>query len=795
MNLLLKSSRLCHKSRLFFPANVCQKSRLFSANICHKSRLFPVNVCHNFGGLRKFSVSRVEYSKDIRNVGIMAHIDAGKTTTSERMLYYTGYMNRVGEVHHGDTVMDHMDQERDRGITITAAAITFPWMKHQINLIDTPGHVDFTMEVERSLRVLDGAILVLDASAGVQAQTMTVWRQALRNEVPRLAYINKMDKYNANLAMTLRSMKRKLGVTPLLTQIPIGNGKELRGVMDLVAMEALIWTPGDESCGREYSRLSEEAGVTSLRDTWLAAQDAREMLLETAADFDDELADKVIGEEDVSGSDLDSALRRIVLNSESGALVTFLGSSFKNIGVQPLMDGMVKYLPSPLDKKYKFTKFYGKNFCGMVFKIQHHPQKGVLSYVRVYSGSIKSTDSVYNVNRAKSEKVGKLMIAFADDFREVSAVGAGNIAVISGLKLSITGDTLVPSSAVAKNAEKLANGHDAKTAEKLANEHDAKDEEVGDDDEEVGRTVLAGPVVPEPVFFCSVEPPSLASQKQFDLALACLSREDPSLKVEVNKETGQTVLGGMGELHLDIIKERIMSGWKVEVDLGQLQVAYREMLDGEGRETINFERTIAGKCHSLTVDVAIRPLENAGKSRVEVSKSRETKESLSQLKIATLKCIERGLMDGLSVGPRLGFPVLDCLITLHGAQVGRGTSSTMIMAGSMTSVRTLLKKVGVRLAEPIMALEVTTDKDYVSLIGQDIVRKRGQVDQASGPVGCDQHIVTGFAPLAELRGYSNQLRSMTSGKAHLAMELSHYQIMDEFEQNKAIEDVTGFAPS
>lgn len=769
-----------------------------------KSILWPGNlckICRALGG-RQFSVSRVTSSSDIRNVGIMAHIDAGKTTTSERMLYYTGYMSRVGEVHHGDTVMDHMDQERDRGITITAAAITFPWMGHQVNLIDTPGHVDFTMEVERSLRVLDGAILVLDASAGVQAQTLTVWRQALRNGVPRLAYINKMDKNNANLDMTLRSIQRKLGVTPLVTQVPIGNGKELRGVVDLVSMEALIWTPGDESCGREYSRLSEDSGITSLRDSWLHAQDAREMLLETAADFDDELASKVIGEEQIDRSDLDKALRRIVLNSESGALVTFLGSSYKNIGVQPLMDGMVKYLPSPLDKKHNFTKFYGKNFCGMVFKIQHHPQKGVLSFVRVYSGSIKSTDSVYNVNRGKSEKIGKLMIAFADDFREINSVGTGNIAVISGLKLSITGDTLVPSSSVAKAAEKLAIGDDAKEVEKHAIKKpigdDAKDVDEGEDGEdtpEVGTAVLAGPVVPEPVFFCSVEPPSLASQKQFDLALSCLAREDPSLKVEVNQETGQTVLGGMGELHLDIVKERIVSEWKVEVEVGQLQVAYREMLDGEGREIINFERTIAGKCHSLTLDVAIKPLENSGKSRVELSNSRESKESLSQLKIATLKCIERGLIDGLSVGPRLGFPVLDCLITLHVAQVGRGTSSTMIAAGAMTAVRTLLKKVGVRLAEPIMALEVTTDKDYVTLIGQDIVRKRGEVDQAWGPSGCDQHIVTGFAPLAELRGYSNQLRSMTSGKAHLAMEISHYQIMDEFEENKAIEDVTGFAPS
>jgi len=711
----------------------------------------------------------------------MAHIDAGKTTTSERMLYYAGYIKQVGEVHHGDTVMDYMDQERDRGITISSAAITYPWLRHRVNLIDTPGHVDFTMEVERSLRVLDGSVLLLDGSAGVQAQTVTVWRQARRNRVPCIAFVNKMDKPGADLEMTTRSIRRKLGVTPLVTQLPIGNGRGFTGVVDLVKMEALVWTAGDESCGKSFVRMSEDDSASSLGDTWLLAGEAREHLVESAADLDDRLAELVIGEEPVGPEKLDEALRRISLNCDSGALVTLLGSSYKNTGVQPLMDAMIKYLPSPEDRRHEFAKFYGNNFCGLVFKILHHPQKGVLSFVRVYCGSVKSSDSVFNVNRSKSEKIGKLLVAFADDFHEVGEVGDGNIAVISGLKLATTGDTLVHSGSVAREAEKKARG-----AKSLDN----------DDAVEEGSSsaVLAGPLVPEPVFFCSVEPPSLAAQKQFDLALAALAREDPSLRVTVNSETGQTVLGGMGELHLSIVRERILTGWKVDVELGQLQVAYREMLSGQAREEVKFERKVADRSHSVVLDISVEPLGSGEKSRVEVSRSREAQETLAGLRPTTVRTVVRGLTEGMDAGPLLGFPVLDCRLTLHRLEVGRGTSSTMLVAGAVSAARSVLRLAGVRLAEPVMSLELTADARDVAAIGQDIVRRRGEVGQATVSSGSELQVVTGFAPLSELRGYSTQVRTLTSGRASIAMELSHYQIMSEYEQNRAIEEVTGFAP-
>jgi len=732
--------------------------------------------CLKYFGSRSVSKSCLRFSHsssdNIRNVGIMAHIDAGKTTTTERMLFYSGYSAKVGEVHTGNTVMDYLDQERDRGITITSAAITFPWRKHQINLIDTPGHVDFTMEVERSMAVLDGGVVVLDGSAGVEAQTVTVWRQAEKYGVPRIAYINKLDKPAASVAKTVKSIEKRLAVKPLVTQICLGGeGKSFYGLVDLVSMQAFKWRLKDENWGKSFSSVSSEEMKTSMFNSWEVAMKAREELIEEVTDFDSVLADYVIETEsfdNVSESDLKAALRRVSLSPSSGALVTLLGSSYANVGVQPLMNAIVDYCPSPNDRGNKNIKKFGNNFSGLVFKIIHHPMKGVLCFVRVYTGRLTSKDSVYNVNHQKTEKIGKLYLAFADDFIEAGEVDAGNIVVIAGLKLAQTGDTLVISKSVVTAIEAQAENDNLSTA------------------------ALVGPSVPDPVVFCSVEPPSLAEQKQFDLALACLGREDPSLRITNDAETGQTVLGGMGELHLEIIKDRMLSTYKVEVDLGKLQIAYREMPDTTAREKVTFTRNLGDKQHTVTLEVEIEPLEGGGKPKVVFSKDREAQDSFANLKPKQLRKITAGLMSGLESGPLLSFPVLDCVVVVHRAEVGRGTQDTMVVAGSATIVREVLGKSGVRLAEPIMMLEVSTEQEMVGRVVQDMVSRRGNVLSTTDGQG-EGMVVCGHVPLAELKGYSREVRTKTSGRANIAMELGHYQIMSPFHQDKAIEDVTGFA--
>jgi len=733
--------------------------------------------------IRSFNLGSVLYdpSSRLRNIGIMAHIDAGKTTTTERMLFYSGYTKRLGEVHTGDTVMDYMDQERDRGITITAAAITLPWNKHQINVIDTPGHVDFTMEVERSLRVTDGGILILDGSVGVQAQTLTVWKQAKRNNVNTIAYINKLDKPNSSVDDTLLSMETKLNVKPLLTQMLLGHGKDLYGLVDLVDMAGYVWDKSSQ--GKSFKMITQDEVKNTMFTAWKEAIQLRELLIEQCCDFDDEIAENVLvneGYDEIDAGLLRDGLRRITLNCESGAVVTCLGSSYKNVGVQPLMDAVTQYLPSPSDKYHTFLRYYGSNLCGLVFKIIHHPQKGVLTFVRVYSGTLTPNCTLYNVNKQQSERCGKLMVAFADDFREVGEIGAGNIAVISGLKLSITGDTIVQSPAVAKSA-----------LQKLR--------ETEGEEADVGRTTLASPVVPEPVFFCSIEPPSIASQKQLDLALECLVREDPSLTVRTDDDTGQTVLGGMGELHLEIILNRIHTGWKVDADIGKLQVAYREVPCVEQSCSQTFERRLGDRNHVISLDLVLKPVPAEGGATVNWSKDKSAMESIAKIKPQTRKIVEDGIKSGLSGGPLLGYPLVDCSITIQSIQIGRNTSAPMISAGAASITKSLVNTVDVRLAEPMMAVEIVCEDDVVTDVFQDLQRRRGEVDYRQDRSGTGHltgmSVVRGNVPLSQLRGYSSHLRTFTSGRANLSMQLSHYQLMSEYDQNVAIEDVTGFAVS
>ena len=454
--------------------------------------------------------------KKIRNVGIIAHIDAGKTTLTERMLFYSGFVKDMGEVHTGDTVMDSMSLEKERGITISSAAITFPWKGYQINLIDTPGHVDFTMEVERSLRVLDGAIVLLDGSAGVEAQTMTVWRQAQRHKIPCIAFINKMDKANADLEMTKDSIRRKLGLEPLLVQVPVQD--DFKTLIDLLGMEEIRFEVGSKGAKMNRTTVSQSSPI------YPDVLALRKELIEKVSDFDDTIAELYLNDADVSKSDLESALKRIVMSSK--ALVTYAGSAYKNVGVQPVCDAITTFLPNPLDIKHGFLQSLdmSRDLCALAFKIAHHPTKGVLTYVRVYSGRLKEGDNVYNVTRKCTEKASRLSTVYSDDFKQIKEIGHGDIAVLGGLKETITGDTLVSSMKFAQNT----------------------------------KLRLPGIEVPDPVFFCSIEPPSLSKQKPLELALKNLVREDPSLRLHVGDENnGQTILSGMGELHLEIILKRI----------------------------------------------------------------------------------------------------------------------------------------------------------------------------------------------------------------------------------------------
>ncbi|XP_071453897.1 ribosome-releasing factor 2, mitochondrial isoform X2 [Hetaerina americana] len=677
--------------------------------------------------------------KKIRNIGILAHIDAGKTTTTERMLYYSGLIDSMGEVHHGNTVTDYMEQERNRGITITSAAITFKWKGNRFNLVDTPGHIDFTMEVEQTLQVLDGAIVILDSSAGVEAQTSTVWRQADNYSIPRIIFLNKMDRKDADLDFCMRSIQSKLkGVVPFLVQLPVRDKADnLIGLVDLITMEKLIWDKKSDagSQGKEYSRqllCVKEDGLL-----WEIAMDARCSLVEKLADFDDLLAEKIISDESLESIPPEALLS--TLNSATVSLKgvpVLCGSAYRNIGVQPLMNAVGQKL--------------------------------------------------YNVRLQKSEQSGRLMVAYADDYVETDEVDCGNIAVISGLKDTITGDMITSSSAVANAAKSYliqVTGMDAETLEK-----------------KFGQSSY----VPDPVFFCSVEPASQAYEKSLERALNELVREDPSLKVSHNGETGQTVLGGMGELHLDIIKERIISEYKIDVDLGPLQIAYKEKIAGECKDSFSFSQSIGSSIHEVKLTLTLRSGENArevkgdkkgkpGSSTIPLVLDRcpECAANIDAINFKQMQAIKRGIEFALSHGPKLGCPVVDTEIVLHWFEMKRGTSETIITSSTTQAVQKLLKEVGTVLMEPMMQLEVVLDSDnMLRLVIADLSRRR--ILQQEVEERGSQLVLHAIAPLAELLGYSTDLRTLSSGTASFSMEFYNYQEMAAIDESSAIKSITGF---
>ncbi|KAM9587967.1 ribosome-releasing factor 2, mitochondrial isoform 3-T3 [Morphnus guianensis] len=717
-----------------FSVNTLRSSSLCNEHVYfRKTKMRVVSVTEQNCSLRNYSsppgdvkslrsVINPHISR-IRNIGIMAHIDAGKTTTTERMLYYSGYIRTLGDVDDGDTVTDFMVQERERGITIQSAAVTFDWKDYRINLIDTPGHVDFTVEVERCLRVLDGAVAVFDAAAGVEAQTLTVWRQADKHQIPRICFLNKMDKNRASFTYAVESIKQKLKTKPLLLQFPIGEAKTFRGLVDVVTKEQIIWKPtSDLDDGKNFEqKLLREADDSNL---FQEVQDARNTLIEQVADLDDEFAELVLGEYSenfdlIPADKLRSAIRRITLARK--AVPVLCGSALKNKGVQPLLDAITMYLPAPNERSYEFL-----------------------------------------------ERMSRLLLPFADQQIEIPSLMPGNIALTVGLKQSATGDTIVSSKASAVAAARRA-GRDAGGEKRSTSD--------------VESLLLAGVEIPDPVFFCTIEPPSVAKQQELDNALSCLQREDPSLKVKLDPDTGQTILCGMGELHIEIIHDRIKREYGIETYLGPLQIAYRETILNAAQSTDTLDKTVGDKRHFVTAELEVRPrLGERAMTKPVIEYAASVIEALPQ---ELQGAIENGITNSCIQGPLLGFPVQDIDVTVQSLTVHPDTSHTMISACVSRCMQKALKKAGIQILEPLMNIEITVSEDHLSAALADLAQRRGTIQEIQSRQ--DNRVVVAAVPLAETMGYSTVLRTLTSGSATFTLELASYQALNSQEQSALLQ--------
>ncbi|XP_034566197.1 ribosome-releasing factor 2, mitochondrial [Notolabrus celidotus] len=718
------------------------------------------------------SVVNPDISK-IRNIGIMAHIDAGKTTTTERMLYYSGYTRSLGDVDDGDTVTDFMAQERERGITIQSAAVTFDWKSHRINLIDTPGHVDFTLEVERALRVLDGAVAVFDASAGVEAQTLTVWRQAQKHHVPCVCFLNKMDKPTANLSFSIESIKQKLKANPILLQVPVGSGKAFSGVVDLLTNQKLTWK---QRAMDDDGRMFESKPLSPSVEPELSQEvnEARTALIEQVADLDDEFAELLLTDfgdnfDDVPAIKLQEAVRRVTL-ARKGVPV-LCGSSLKNKGVQPLLDAINSYLPAPDERHHDLVRWYKDDLCALAFKVLHDKQRGPLVFLRIYSGTLKSQTAVHNINRNSVERMSRLLVPFADQHVEIPSMTAGNIALTVGLKQTVTGDTIVSSKASAAAAARRAQ-NDGEAAKK-------RGEQVS--------VILSGVEVPDPVFFCTIEPPTMAKQADLENALNCLQREDPSLKVRVDPDSGQTILCGMGELHIEIIHDRIRREYGIETHLGPLQVAYRETILHEVSTTDTLDRTVGERRHVVTVELTVTPEEITSMGGLcEIAFTEELKEQLSpEIKEAT----ENGVNSSYLQGPLLGYPLLGVSTLIQSVTMEPGTSPAMVSACLSRCMLKALKLAGGQVLEPVMSLEVTVGEEQLGTVLGDLAQRRGTVRDIQSRY--DNKVLLATVPLAEMMGYSTVLRTLTSGNATFSLELDTYETMNPQDQNTLIKRMAG----
>ncbi|MEZ0383917.1 elongation factor G [Mycobacterium sp. pW045] len=688
----------------------------------------------------------------VRNIGIMAHIDAGKTTTTERILYYTGVNYKIGETHDGASTTDWMEQEQERGITITSAAVTCFWNNNQINIIDTPGHVDFTVEVERSLRVLDGAVAVFDGKEGVEPQSEQVWRQADKYDVPRICFVNKMDKLGADFYFTVRTIKERLGATPLVIQLPIGAENDFEGIVDLVEMNAKVWR-GETKLGETYETVEIPADLADKADEYRTA------LLEAVAETDEALLEKYLGGEELSVEEIKGGIRKLTVSSELYPVLC--GSAFKNKGVQPMLDAVVDYLPSPLDVESVQGHVPGKEdevisrkpsidepFSALAFKIAVHPFFGKLTYVRVYSGKVESGAQVINSTKGKKERLGKLFQMHSNKENPVDSVSAGHIYAVIGLKDTTTGDTLCDPN---------------------------------------NQIVLESMTFPAPVIEVAIEPKTKSDQEKLGLAIQKLAEEDPTFKVHLDQETGQTVIGGMGELHLDILVDRMRREFKVEANVGKPQVAYKETIRRKVEKVeYTHKKQTGGSGQFAKVIIDLEPFTGEDGATYEF----ENKVTGGRVPREYIPAVDAGAQDAMQYGVLAGYPLVNLKVTLLDGQYHDVDSSEMAfkVAGSQA-----LKKAAAAaqpvILEPIMAVEVTTPEDYMGDVIGDLNSRRGQIQAMEERSGA--RVVKAQVPLSEMFGYVGDLRSKTQGRANYSMVFATYAEVPAQVAKEIIAKATG----
>ncbi|GAA4789845.1 MULTISPECIES: elongation factor G [Rothia] len=675
----------------------------------------------------------------VRNIGIMAHIDAGKTTTTERILFYTGINHKIGETHDGASTMDWMAQEQERGITITSAATTCFWKDNQINIIDTPGHVDFTVEVERSLRVLDGAVAVFDGKEGVEPQSETVWRQADKYEVPRICFVNKMDKLGADFYFTVDTIIKRLGATPLVMQLPIGAENDFIGVVDLLTMQAYVWpgdAKGDVTMGASYEIQEIPADLKE------KAEEYRSQLVESVAETSDELMNKYLEGEEITIEEIKAGVRKLTVNNE--AYPVFCGSAFKNRGVQPMLDAVLDYLPTPLDvpamvghkpndEEVELTRTPSADepFAALAFKVAAHPFYGQLTYIRVYSGKASSGQQVLNSTKGKKERIGKLFQMHSNKENPVDEIQAGHIYAAIGLKDTTTGDTLCD----------------------IAN-----------------PIVLESMTFPAPVIFVAIEPKTKGDQEKMSTAIQKLSAEDPTFTVSLNEETGQTEIGGMGELHLDIIVDRMKREFKVEANVGKPQVAYRETIrKAVDKVDYTHKKQTGGSGQFAKVQVSFEPIPLDSEELYEFSNA----VTGGRVPREYIPSVDAGIQDAMQLGILAGYPVVGVKATLIDGAYHDVDSSEMAfkIAGSMV-FKEGARRANPVLLEPLMAVEVRTPEEYMGDVIGDLNSRRGQIQSMEDAAGVK--IVHALVPLSEMFGYIGDLRSKTQGRAVFSMEFDSY---------------------
>jgi len=691
----------------------------------------------------------------VRNIGIMAHIDAGKTTTTERILFYTGVNRKAGETHDGASTTDWMEQEKERGITITSAAVTCFWDNNQINIIDTPGHVDFTVEVERSLRVLDGAVAVFDGKEGVEPQSEQVWRQAEKYDVPRICFVNKMDKLGADFYYTVQTIIDRLGAKPLVLQLPIGAEDAFDGVVDLLEMKAHVW-PGKTEIGTEAQIQDIPAELQE------KAEEYREKLLEAVAESDEELMEKYFGGEELTLDEIKAAIRKMTVNSEIYPVLC--GSAYKNKGIQPMLDAVIDFLPTPLDigevhghkvgdEETEMVRKPAKDepFSALAFKIAVHPFFGKLTFVRVYSGRVEPGAQVANSTKGKKERVGKLFQMHANKENPVDEAVAGNIYAFIGLKDTTTGDTLC----------------------------DLND-----------QIVLESMTFPDPVIDVSIEPKTKADQEKLGTAIQKLAEEDPTFTVRLDDETGQTVIGGMGELHLDVLVDRMKREFKVEANVGKPQVAYRETIKGKVEKyDYTHKKQTGGSGQFAKVQIRLEPLDQEAVEEGEtytfgdeVTGGRVPKEYIPS--------VDAGIQDAMQYGILAGYPMVNVKATLVDGAYHEVDSSEMAfkVAGSM-AFKEAARQCQPVILEPLMAVEVITPEDYMGDVIGDLNSRRGQVNAMEERSGA--RVVKAHVPLSEMFGYVGDLRSKTQGRANYSMVFSHYAEVPASVSKEIIAKATG----